>query len=338
MQQLRKLKVGIIGCGYQGGRLASAIQLSDSLVVTACMDIDAQAAAELANGVGGVSVHPSVKSLLEDADVDVVMIATPHHVLAEISLKAIQAGKHVLAEKPIGLNDRQAAQVEQALLSKGVCYMAGYSFRYLAAWQKVKELLTQATLGEILAITGLFGTGPLDDGWQATPDTGGGPLLFVGSHLVDQVLWYMQDDPLAVYADVRFRVDTQADEKSSFQISFARGATAQILVTQAVPSMIYRLDIYGRQGQIHMQTSGYLDYEITVSSKIVEEFNQPAVLHPQTALDPRDYMHLQQLNDFVEAIRTSKQPPVNILDGRRVLKVIDAVFESNRIGMPVSIA
>lgn len=338
MEGLEQLKVGIVGCGYQGSRLVSAIQLIDSLVVTACMDIDPQAATELANSVGGASVYPSVEDLLEGSDVDVVMVATPHHVLADVSLKAIQAGKHVLAEKPIGLNDQQAVQVEQALASRRVCYMSGYSFRYLPAWQKVMELLTQGVVGEILAITGTFGTGPLNDDWIARPETGGGPLLFVGSHLIDQILWYLQDDPVAVFADVRYRFDTLADEISAIQIHFTRGAIAQILVTQAFLTMDYRLDIYGRQGRIQMRLSGFLDYELMVSSKVVDEFQQPSVLHPQATMDPRDYMHLHQLNDFVEAIRTGRQPPTNVSDGRRVLKIIDAVLESNRIGKPVNIA
>ena len=338
MGEQQRLKVGILGCGYQGGRLASAIQLSDSLVLTACMDIDPQAAAQLADRVGGAVVYSFVEDLLESPEVEVVMVATPHHALAEISIKAIQAGKHVLAEKPIALDDVQAARVEQALLGKAVCYMAGYSFRYLPAWQKVKELLSQGAVGEILAITGMFGVGALNDDWAARPETGGGPLLFVGSHLIDQVLWYLQDDPLAVNANVHFRVDTQADETSAFRIDFARGATAQLLVTQAVSSMSYRLDIYGRQGRIHLQPCGFLDYEITVTSAALESYRQPALLHPQTDMDPRDHMHRIQLNDFVEAIRAGQQPPINLWDGRRVLKVMDAVFESGRSGKTVVIA
>lgn len=338
MDDDQKLKVGIVGCGYQGGRLASALKLSQGLVLTACMDIDAQAAEELATSLGSVSVYPSLDDLLDQADIDLVMVATPHHTLAEIAIKTIQAGKHVMVEKPIALNDEQAFQIEEALTKSKVICMSGYSFRYLSAWYKVKELLDQGAVGEILAIYGFFGIRALDDGWIAVPKTGGGPLMFIGSHLIDQVLWYVQDEPFEVFADVRYRIDTKADETSAFQIRFANGVTAQLIATQAFTSLFYSLDVYGRQGRLRLNSSGFLDFEITISSNVLEEYKQTVVLHPQAELDPRDFMHVNQFSDLFEAIRIGKQPSPGIVDGRRVLKVIDAIHASSQSGQPVYIA
>lgn len=332
-----KMKAGIVGCGYQGGRLALAINLTSSLVVTACMDIDVEAANKLAGSLEGVSVFPTVEDLLEKSGVDLVMIATPHDVLADISLKAIRAGKHVLAEKPLGLNDAEVAVVEQALAKTPVSFLPGYSFRFLPGWYKVKELITAGVVGEILSIEGCFAIGPMNDDWSAMPEKGGGPLMFIGSHLIDQACWYLQDEPVSVYGKVHYRCDTKADETSIFQVNYARGAVAQLLVSQAVQPRVYQMDIYGRQGQVHLSTCGFLDYEIKVVSSVVEPLNQPVVLHPQTSLDPRDHMHLHQLNEFVEAIRTGSQLPVTIHDGRRVLKVIAAIHESSRTGEVITI-
>ena len=85
-----KLRVGIVGCGYQGDRLARAIALVDALTVTACADIIPERAVELAAFAGNASAYATAEELLANSEVDIVMVATPHHVLAPISLLAIQ--------------------------------------------------------------------------------------------------------------------------------------------------------------------------------------------------------------------------------------------------------
>ena len=332
-----KLRVGIVGCGYQGGRLVEAMKLVDRLEFTACTDINLQAAVELAGKVEKGKVYTSLDELLDRENVDIIMVATSHDALAPVSLKAIQAGKHVLVEKPCGMNDAEMEQLEQAAVRTGICYLAGYSFRYIPSWYRVYELIQEGVVGEIQAVMGKFTFSPMNEGWSSRPETGGGPLLFIGSHLIDQVLWYMQDDPVEVFASVLYRHDTQADETSAFQVGFARGATAQLMVTQAASSFSYQLDITGRSGSIHLRVAGFLDYEILVTSTTVDTYKQPTVLHVPFEGDPRNVKHCRQLNEFVDAIQSGTRPFVTLQDGRRVLKVIDAVFASDRLGEPVNI-
>jgi UDP-N-acetyl-2-amino-2-deoxyglucuronate dehydrogenase len=333
-----KLRVGIVGCGYQGGRLAQAIALVDTLTITACADIIPERAVELAAFAGQASAHTSAEDLLQENNVDVVMVATPHHVLAPISLLAIRAGKHVLSEKPCGMSAAEMAEVEQAVASAGVSYLAGYSFRYIPAWYKVHELLEQGVVGEILAVMGCIGTGAMNEGWKSTPETGGGPLMYVGSHLVDQVLWYMQDDPVEVYASTRFRSDTRADETSAFQVTFSRGATAQLMSSQTANGFLNQVDIFGRDGSISMRPCGFLDYEVTASSRVIEEYKEPAVIHVPVAGDVRNVKHSRQLAEFVQAIRSGQPVFTTVHQARQVMEVVDAVFTSSRTGEPVRMA
>jgi predicted dehydrogenase len=229
------------------------------------------------------------------------------------------------------------AEVEKAAARAGVSYLAGYSFRYIPAWYKVHVLLEQGVVGEIQAVMGCIGVGAMDEGWKSTPETGGGPLLYVGSHLVDQVLWYLQDDPVEVYASTRFRSDTRADETSAFQIKFAKGATAQLMSTQTATSFTNQVDIYGRDGSISLRPCGFLDYEVIVSSRTVEEYKQPAVIHVPVAGDVRDVKHNRQLVEFVQSIRSGEPVFVTAHQARKVMEVIDAVFTSSRTGKPVRI-
>ena len=182
------LRVGLVGCGAHGRSVADALRASPLWNLVACADPDAAARAAVAGAQ--VVPFPSVEELLVGADVDAVVLATPPAALCKTALAAIQAHKHVLAEKPIGIDESEAAQLEEAVARSGVCYMAGYSFRFCPALQQLHTLLQAGIVGDIYAVQASIGVGPLDRGWHASPATGGGPLLYVGSHLVDEVLLY----------------------------------------------------------------------------------------------------------------------------------------------------
>ena len=117
-------------------------------------------------------------------------------------------------------------------------------------------------------------TGPLSNGWIANPDTGGGPMLFVGCHLIDQALWYLKDEPVEVSAHIRYRADTRADETTTFQIRFARGTVMLGTVSQAgIGGMVNNLDIHGRQGNISMRGGGF-NYTLEVRSNALPEYSR----------------------------------------------------------------
>ncbi len=337
MESQTRLRVGIVGCGYQGGILAQTVVTDNAWRIVACADPDQAAAARVAAIAGGAAVYATAEELLRGTDGDAVFVATSHDALYECSLAAIQAGKHVLAEKPIGIDEKEAAQLEEAVALSNVCFMSGYSFRYIAAWQKVLELLDAGAVGEIHTIIGSICVPPMSSGWQASPETGGGPLLYVGSHLVDQILWYLGDDPVEVDADIRYRTDTRADETATFQIQFSRGAVALGVVTQAAHAGFYsNLDIYGRQGRISLRGVGFT-YGVDVVSDVLPAYAQPTSIHFPQIADLRVLKHQAQLLEFAQAIREHRQPSCTVTDGRRVLKVQDAITKSDRTSAPVRI-
>jgi phthalate 4,5-cis-dihydrodiol dehydrogenase len=192
MEDANRLRVGVVGCGGQGRALAEAVTRISSMRLVAGADPVAAAAGNVARLAPDVHTYPSVESLLKADGVDAVLVATPHHLLQPVALAAIWAGKHVMAEKPIALNEQQAAAIEDAVAQKGVRYMSGYSFRFSFA-KVVRDLLDSGVVGELHSLMGSIASAPMDKGWNATPETGGGPLLFVGSHLVDMALWYAGD-------------------------------------------------------------------------------------------------------------------------------------------------
>jgi predicted dehydrogenase len=327
------VSVGIVGCGYQGHLMAQAVARTSGLLLAACADPVKDAAAAVAALAGDVEVHASAEELLAESEVDAVIVATPHHVLCEIALAAIGAGKHVLVEKPIAMNEQEAAKIEEAVAQAGICYMSGYSLRFFVAQKLVYDLLTAGIVGEIQALTAGIGTGPLG-GWFAEAEMGGGALLYLGSHLVDEILWFVQDEPVQVYADVQYRTDTGTDDTAVFQIRFAQGAVAQCLVTQAVEGWFDSVNIYGRRGRIGLASSNWLRYEISVVSTANPAYAQPTVICPSLRGDPIMMMLVPELEEFAAAIQEKRQAAITVSSGRKVLKVLDAVVKSAQTGRP----
>ena len=332
----RLLRVGIVGCGYEGNCLATAVARTSTLRLVACADPDRAAATRVAALGQDVSRHPSVESLLDEAAVDAVLVATPNHLLCPVSLQALRAGKHVLAEKPIGLNEQEAVMIEGEAARAGVRYMAGYSCRF-SLGRHVHDLLAAGVVGDIQAMTGVFGCSPISDGWIASTKTGGGPLLHLGSHLVDMLLWFAGDDPVEISGTVQRRADTGVDETSAFQIGFSQGAVAQCLVTQATSTWFFTVDIHGRAGRVTLRGWNFLEFEIEVSSKAIATYVHPTVVRPHINRDHVTMMLVPELEEFALAIREERAPAITAADGRRVLQVLDGVVAADRQGKPVTV-
>jgi predicted dehydrogenase len=334
MNHSAPLRVGLVGCGMHGNALAQAVIRSDQLQLVACADPDGTAAWRVASLANEVNTFDSVEALLSASDVDAVIVATPHHLLGPVALTAIADGKHVMAEKPMALDEREGRQIETAAATADVNYMPGYSFRFSMA-SYVQDLLAQGVVGEIQAVTGSIGTGPMNRGWLASRETGGGPLLYVGCHLIDLLLWFLGDEPVSVYADVRRREDTGTDASSAIQIGFAKGALAQFLVTQSAASFFYDLHILGRSGSIALRGRNFLQFEVEVLSNTIGAFKEPTIIRPQVRRDNISMMLVPELEEFTRSIHEQRPPSITAADGCQVLRILDAVVDSERSGQAI---
>jgi predicted dehydrogenase len=330
------LRVGLVGCGYQGRCLATAASRTSTVDLVACADPDPAALRSVAALGPAMSTHSSVDALLDEAAVDAVLVATPSCALYPVSLAAIRAGKHVLVEKPVALNAKQAAHAESEAARAGVTYMAGYSCRFSLA-RHVHDLIAAGLVGEVQAITAQFGCERLDRGWLASPETGGGPLLFLGSHLVDMVLWFADDDPVEVSAHLRRREGTGIEDTSAFLVQFARGALAQCLVTQAASTFFYTVDVHGRAGRVTLRGWSFLEYEVEVRSTAGHAYATPTVIRPPVDGDHITMMLVPELDELASAIADGRPPSITADDGRRVLQVLDAVVKASHTSIPVKL-
>jgi predicted dehydrogenase len=241
-----------------------------------------------------------------------------------------------LIEKPMALNEREAKDVEFAAASAGVTCMVGYSIRFWMA-RFVSELLAEGAVGEIHSVTGAFATPPLNRDWFVRPEAGGGALLYVGCHLIDLVLWLTGAEPTQVFATVQRRSDNGTDEVSAIQLGFGERGLAQFLVGQAMSGLLFEMRLYGRSGEVALRGRNFLQFELEVQSNVVPAYNAPTIIRPNVPRDHIWMMLVPEVEEFARAINENRPPAITASDGRRVLRVLDAVFESGRTGLPVAL-
>ena len=324
------LRVALIGCGDHGGtRLASAIWSTAGLALSACVDVNAAAARKTAHGVA--EVLTSVEALVAGSYADAAVIAVPHDDLVPTTRACIEAGLHVLVEKPAGVNAAEVAEVAEAANARGVTYMPAYCLRFNDVRTRARDLLRRGVAGEIRTLAAAKGGPPLQ-GWLADPAHGGGQLLFLGSHLVDQLLWLHQQPVVRAYATMTHRDDTGSDESTSGVIEFADGVSATISLSQAAGVPYDHLEITGDRGRIR---SDWMNDRIDIASTGTHEYPHPAVEHIQT--DRLQPMYDAEMAEFAAAVHIGRPPSVGGHDAVRTLQVLDALRASAEQGVPVEV-
>jgi len=324
------LRVALIGCGDHGGtRMASAIWSTDGVALSACVDVNARAARTTAHLVADVLT--SVEALLAGSSASAAVIAVPHDELVPITSACIQAGLHVLVEKPAGVNAAEVADVVQAANARGVTFMPAYCLRFNDVRTRARDLLRRGVAGEIRTLAAAKGGPPLQ-GWLADPERGGGQLLFLGSHLVDQLLWLHRQPVVRAYATMTHRDDTGSDESPSGVIEFADGVSATISLSQAAGVPYDHLEITGDRGRVR---SDWMNDRIDIASTGTHEYPHPAVEHIQT--DRMQPMYDAEMAEFAAAVHIGRPPSVGGHDAVRTLRVLDALRASVEQGVPVEV-
>jgi len=196
---MKKLNVGLIGAGFMGKAHslaymampmffwpAPAIPVRKSIV-----DVTDEIAAEAALRFGFEKSSSDWRSVVEDPEIDIIDIATPNHLHAEIAIAAAAAGKHIISEKPLASTGEEAKTMYDAVKSAGIVHMVAFNYRRTPAVARAKKYINEGAIGEILNFRGTY----LQD-WSADPDgplswrfqkkiAGSGSLGDIGTHVVD---------------------------------------------------------------------------------------------------------------------------------------------------------
>lgn len=222
------LRWGIIGAGRIARKFVAAVQPSEEAVVTAVASRDPERASAIAAELGIARAHGSYEALLADPEVDALYIGLPNGMHAEWAIKAAQAGKHILCEKPLGSNRAEAEQMFVAARDNRVWLMEAFMYRFHPRTLRIKELVDSGAIGAVRLIRAGFSFTlgrPDDVRWQA--DMAGGAIMDVGCYCVNLARMLIGVAPEQVWATARWSAGG-VDETLAGTLEYPGGAIAHI--------------------------------------------------------------------------------------------------------------
>lgn len=244
------VRLGVLGAARIARLFAEAVRPSQKVVVTAVASRDVARASTFASDLGIGRTLASYEALLADPDIDAVYVPLPNNLHAQWAIRAAEAGKHVLCEKPLAATGAEAKAIFEAARQNRVHVVEGYPYRAQPQTLKLRELLAAKAIGNVRFIQAAFGF-PLTDASniRMSADLAGGALMDAGSYPVSFVRMVAGERPVRVHAMARW-ADSGVDVTTLATLEFAGGLLAQISCTFATARHRHAF-IAGDGGSIH---------------------------------------------------------------------------------------
>lgn len=343
---------GIIGCGGIAKRrmLPAAGELKHSEFV-AVMDADRSVTDEVAE-ISGAKAYYSESDLLADPDVRAVYIATPVFLHYEQVVQAAAAGKHILVEKPLALNVKQAEEMIAACRQAGVHLLEGYMMKYHALNLRARDMVARGDIGQVVSARAQLTCWypEIPGAWRQNPDLGGGgALMDMATHCYD-LLEFIIGSPIKetfALADT-LTFGYAVDDSSTTMLKFENGAQATVEAFFNVPDAAgqARLEIYGNKGSIQGEGTigqapgGKLVAYLSDDSKGYDPQQSKESL--DVAVREVDFepvnMYAAEVDYLSRCIESGSAPALNTGEhGLHILKVAKAAYESSRTGCKVAV-
>jgi predicted dehydrogenase len=350
----KKIRIGLIGAGNIGNvHLQEFGKLKDQCEFTAITDTFLPLAGQRAVQYGIPVVASSPEELIMRDDVDAVIVAVPNQAHAPLTIYALEQGKHVLVEKPMGLNAAAAKEIVRAQKRTGLTVMVGHQMRWEALPLQVKEQIDQGQLGRIYtAKTGWYRRKGIP-GWGTwftqQAQSGGGPLIDIGVHMLDLAFFLMgEPKPVSVYGSTYAEFGPRkkgigtwgkpdwngvwdVEDLATAIIKMEDGSSLTLEVSWAV-----HMDTSNEPFVHLMGTDGGVVLRGPEGKYLTERFDQPMeVAISEPAEDEGSRLRLSR--HFLECVREGKQPVTSAETGLRSNLIIDAIYESSRNGGEVKL-
>jgi predicted dehydrogenase len=323
LAQADPLWVAQIGAGKIGARRVSVFPK-----VATVADIDVDRAQAVAASRGARALRDWEEAIC-DQRVRIVSIATTNNLLSVVAKRALEAGKHVLVEKPAALSSSQLEPLVRLAHERGLVYQAGFNYRFHPAMERAKSLLAEGAIGRLLHGSARHGHGGrlgLQNEWRARPElAGGGELLDQGVHLIDLVRWFSGEDVAGVQAELRtdFWPIAPLEDHALVWLDLHGGAHFSLEVSLTQWKNLFSFELVGERGAIIIEGLGgsYGPERLTLVRR-PEQFGLPAI-ETENFADP-DRCWLAQWEELERAIRCGEEPGGSAADSLACLRVIEA--------------
>jgi predicted dehydrogenase len=322
-----QLQFAQIGCGLIGRKRAAALN-SQGRLRYAC-DLDAARAASLAETAPGCRAITDHTIALQDPAVDAIIVSTLNASLAPIALAAVQAGKHVLVEKPGALRAAQLRGIQTAAALTATRVRLGYNHRFHPGLRKARELVDAGVVGPLMFLRGRYGHGGrrgYDREWRADPKlSGGGELIDQGVHLIDLASWFLGDFPTIDGHCATYFWDMPVDDNAFLSLRTAAGQTAWLHVSCTEWKNLFSLEIYGRDGKIAVDgLGGSYGVERLTFYRMLPEMGPPET----TVWDfpGGDDSWTLETTAFADDVRLGREPSPGLQEGIRTLEIVERFY------------
>lgn len=320
--------IGIIGCGLIGQKRAKA--LGEGRLV-ACADIHEARAKALA-GNSGAKVFGDWRGLLALPEVEIVVIATLHDSLAEITLAAIEAGKHVLVEKPAARNSAELEPVMATAERHGVKVHVGFNHRYHRAFRKARELFEAGALGELMFLRARYGHGGrigYDKEWRTKPAlSGGGELIDQGPHLIDLSRWFLGEFTEVQGFAHTYYWDMPVDDNGFLLLKTTKRQVAFLHASCTEWKNMFSMEIYGRNAKLEISgLGGSYGLERLTYYKMLPEMGPPETVIWEYPMADNSWE--VEIVEFYDDIRLNRVPSAGLKDAYEALKVVEKIYKES---------
>ncbi|MDA1635974.1 Gfo/Idh/MocA family oxidoreductase [Bacillus cereus] len=338
------LKVGIIGCGsIAQHRHLPEYEVNPYVQIVAVCDSNKKRAKKIANNYG-VNMYTDYNELINCEELDAVSVCTPNHLHASISIAALQAGIHVLCEKPMATSKADAEMMIRAAEKSGKKLMIGHNQRFVASHQKAKKLIKSGAIGKIYSFRTAFGhSGPENwsvDGKESwffkKEEAFLGAMGDLGVHKADLIRYILNEEITEVGAFVETSAKTFSNVDDC-AICILKSESGIIGTLAASWSYVSKEDnstiIYGEKATLRLEDDPTNSLIIQYKNGEVVKYELNKIQSNATVGQSNSHV----IEQFVVSILSDKEPLINGVDGMKSLEVILAAIQSSETKKIVTI-
>ncbi len=322
-----KTKWGILSTANIGvQKVIPAIQKAANCEVIAIASRKVENARVIAEQLGISKYYGSYEALLADPEIEVIYNPLPNHLHVEWTIKALALGKHVLCEKPIGLNTAEGEQLLKVVQKyPNLKVMEAFMYRFHPQWIKVKEMISTNSIGEVKNIQSYFSYYNTDpDNIRNKAEIGGGALMDIGCYCISFARFLFEREPYRVNGLVVRDPKLKTDIQTSALLDFGSGQTSQFVCsTQLIP--FQRVQVLGDKGRIEVDIPVNTPSDQKVKITLYKKEQTEVILFDQVD------QYTCQAEAFSKAVLENASVPTPLTDAIHNMKVIDAIFESEKL-------
>ena len=326
-----KLRFGVLGAAkIAREKVIPPLMRSERCEVVALGSRDAARAAEVASQLGIARSYGSYEALLADPDVDAIYNPLPNHLHVPWSIKAAEAGKHVLCEKPIGLDAAECEQLIAARDRTGVLIQEAFMVRTHPQWLRTRELVQSGRIGELKAIQGFFSYHLTDTtNVRNVAEWGGGGLLDIGCYPITTSRFVTGLEPSRVAAIIERDPQTRIDRLGAVMLDYGPIQCGFQYSTQLVPRQT--MQFFGDKGRLVVEVPFNAPNDVPCRLSIYEGPGLGDVAVETIEIPVCDQYGVMG-DAFAAAVQDGTPQPVPLENSLANMKVIDAVFRAGANG------